>query len=96
MRALRGPFVTVAATFFLSELGDKTMLATVTLASQLEGRTGVWLGSTFGMVAADALAILVGQVLGRRLPSRAIKLGAAAIFLIFGGWLLAQATLGAA
>lgn len=89
-----GPFLTVTATFFLSELGDKTMLATVTLASQLQSAVGVWLGSTLGMVAADAAAILLGQRLGRRLPERAIKLTAAGIFLLVGLYTLAALGLG--
>ena len=36
------------------------------------------------MVAADALAIIVGQQLGARLPERAVKIGAAVIFVVFG------------
>ena len=79
-----GPLMTVAVTFFLAELGDKTMLATVTLASQLQSFIPVWLGSTLGMVVADALAILVGAVAGRKLPERAIKLGAAVVFIVSG------------
>jgi putative Ca2+/H+ antiporter (TMEM165/GDT1 family) len=86
-----GPFLTVAGTFFLSELGDKTMLATVTLATQREAFLGVWLGSTLGMVAADAVAIVVGSILGKRLPDRAIKLAAAATFFLFGALTLVQA-----
>ncbi|HEY0582586.1 MAG TPA: TMEM165/GDT1 family protein [Chloroflexota bacterium] len=85
-----GPFVSIAATFFLAELGDKTMLATITLGSQLNAFVPVWLGSTVGMVAADAVAIAVGRMLGKRLPERAIRLSAAVIFLIFGGWEIAQ------
>ncbi|WP_148572882.1 TMEM165/GDT1 family protein [Nocardioides caldifontis] len=73
----------VGTAFFLAELGDKTMLATVTLATQ-EGWFGTWVGSTLGMVLADALAIGVGAVLGRQLPEKAIKYGAAAAFAIFG------------
>ena len=76
--------------FFLAELGDKTMLATITLATQY-GWFGTWLGSTVGMVAADALAIVVGRQLGRHLPEKAIKYGAAALFAIFGIWLLVEA-----
>ena len=34
-----------------------------------------WLGSTIGMVAADALAIIVGRQLGSRLPERACASG---------------------
>jgi putative Ca2+/H+ antiporter (TMEM165/GDT1 family) len=71
------------------ELGDKTMLATITLATSNEA-IGTWLGSTAGMVAADALAIGVGAVLGARLPERAIKIFAAVAFLVFGAILIAE------
>ncbi|MDX6326845.1 MAG: Ca2+/H+ antiporter, family, partial [Nocardioidaceae bacterium] len=81
--------VAVGAAFFLAELGDKTMLATITLATR-EGWLGTWLGSTFGMVLADGLAIWVGAMLVRRLPERAIRYGAAAAFAIFGVLLIAQ------
>lgn len=82
-RGRRSAFVAVAIAFFLAELGDKTMLATITLATN-HGAVGTWLGSTLGMVAADALAIAVGAVLGRALPEKAIRLGASALFVIFG------------
>ncbi|GIG65001.1 TMEM165/GDT1 family protein [Phytomonospora endophytica] len=80
----------VSVAFFLAELGDKTMLATITLATT-HGWFGTWLGSTIGMVAADALAILVGRWLGKRLPERVIKFGAAALFALFGIWLAVEA-----
>jgi putative Ca2+/H+ antiporter (TMEM165/GDT1 family) len=80
----------VGGAFFLAELGDKTMLATITLATQ-HGWLGTWVGSTVGMVAADALAILVGRLLGRHLPEKVIRYGAAALFAIFGIWLIAEA-----
>ncbi|MCW2718720.1 TMEM165/GDT1 family protein [Pseudonocardia sp.] len=82
--------VAASVAFFLAELGDKTMLATITLATQY-GWFGVWLGSTLGMVAADALAIVVGRQLGKRMPERAVKLGAAALFFVFGVWLAVEA-----
>ncbi|GAA1735170.1 TMEM165/GDT1 family protein [Aeromicrobium alkaliterrae] len=72
----------VGLAFFLAELGDKTMLATITLAVDNDW-VGVWIGSTVGMVAADALAIVVGAVLGKKLPEKAIRYGAAAAFAIF-------------
>lgn len=79
----------VGVAFFLAELGDKTMLATITLATQ-EGWLGTWIGSTVGMVAADALAIGVGAVLGKHLPERAIKIGASLAFVVFGVLLIAD------
>ena len=89
-----GPFLTVAITFFLAELGDKTMLATITLASQQQAFVPVWLGSTLGMVAADGVAVLLGAVAGKSLPRRPIQIGAAAIFIGFGLWTLATTLLG--
>ena len=86
-----GPVVmTVGSAFVLAELGDKTMLATITLASQ-NGWAGTWLGATLGMVAAAALAIIVGRQLGKRLPERAVRYVAAALFAGFGVWLLVEA-----
>jgi putative Ca2+/H+ antiporter (TMEM165/GDT1 family) len=88
-RTSRSAVVAASGAFFLSELGDKTMLATITLATT-EGLLGVWLGSTLGMVTADALAILVGQQLGTRLPERAIRIGATVAFVVFGIVLLVE------
>jgi Ca2+/H+ antiporter, TMEM165/GDT1 family len=86
-----GPVVmTVGSAFLLAELGDKPMLATITLASQ-NGWAGTWLGATLGMVAAAALAIIVGRQLGKRLPERAVRYVAAALFAGFGVWLLVEA-----
>jgi putative Ca2+/H+ antiporter (TMEM165/GDT1 family) len=79
-----GAFFTVAATFFLAELGDKTMLVTVTLASQFQAFVPVWIGSTVGMVVADGVAIWIGRMAGKRLPERVIKYVAAAVFFLSG------------
>jgi len=48
------------------------MLATVTLATE-NGWFGTWIGSTVGMVAADALAIAAGAMLGKQLAEKAIE-----------------------
>jgi putative Ca2+/H+ antiporter (TMEM165/GDT1 family) len=88
-QSTKSVMLTVGVAFFLAELGDKTMLATVTLATN-NGLVGTWLGSTLGMVAADALAIVVGQQLGSRLPERVIKIGAAITFVVFGLILIAS------
>lgn len=89
-RSNRSAVIAASTAFFLAELGDKTMLATITLATQ-EGVLGTWIGSTLGMVAADALAIIVGKQLGVRLPERAIRYGAAVLFVVFGLWLIIDA-----
>lgn len=86
----RPAFIAAGVAFFVAELGDKTMLATVTLATRYEA-WGTWLGSTLGMVAADALAIGAGAVLGTRLPERTVRRIAAVSFVMFGGLLIVDA-----
>lgn len=79
----------IGSAFFLAEFGDKTMLAAMTLATT-EEPLGVWLGSTLGMVAANAVAVAIGAAIGTRLPERWIKLLAAGAFVIFGVLLIVQ------
>jgi len=88
-RRTRNAVAAASGAFFLAELGDKTMLATITLATN-HGVIGTWAGSTVGMVAADALAIVVGNALGARLPERAVRIGASVLFFVFGIVLLAS------
>ncbi|MGL5857124.1 MAG: TMEM165/GDT1 family protein [Angustibacter sp.] len=86
----RSVVITVGIAFFLAELGDKTMLATMTLATDYDP-WGTWIGSTLGMVVADALAIALGRTLGKRLPERAVRWSAAGSFFVFGVVLSVQA-----
>ena len=51
---------------------------------------GVWLGSTLGMVIADGLAILLGAVLGKKLPEKLITRISGVVFILFGIALLAS------
>ncbi|PSK92855.1 putative Ca2+/H+ antiporter (TMEM165/GDT1 family) [Murinocardiopsis flavida] len=87
-RSIRSGVITVATIFFVAELGDKTMLATITVGANHSGTPlawlAVWIGSTVGMVLADGIAIVLGRVLGKRLPERAISIGAAVLFFAVG------------
>ncbi len=79
------PFWVVVTTFFIAELGDKTMLSTVALATS-HSIIPVWIGSSLGMVVSDGLAIAVGRILGTKLPERTVKVGAALVFFGFGAF----------
>lgn len=82
-RPARGVVASVAVAVFVAELGDKTQLATATLASQ-GPPVLVWVGATLGIVAAGAVGVLVGRAVGARLPERATRIGSAALFAVFG------------
>ncbi|MCX7780926.1 MAG: TMEM165/GDT1 family protein [Negativicutes bacterium] len=78
------PFWTVAIAFFFAEMGDKTQLATIALAAKYNELLAVWLGTTAGMMVADGIGIIVGIVLGKSIPERAVKWFAALVFIAFG------------
>ena len=75
--------LTVASTFILSELGDKTMLATFALAAT-QGALPTWIGSTAGEVGANLVAVAVGRQVGHRLSARMVRIGSATLFAVAG------------
>lgn len=79
-----GPVLTVGIAFFLAEMGDKTQLATVSLAVKYRDMVSVLLGTTFAMVAADAIGIAGGILMRKHIPAKAIKWVSASIFILFG------------
>ena len=87
----------VTGAFLLAEIGDKTQLATLSLGARFDGSllssVGVWAGATVGMILANALAVMVGHVAGRRVPEKLMKRVSGALFVGFGIWTLAEAFL---
>ena len=79
-----GAVATVAIAFFIAEFGDKTQLATISLAAEYQNPVSVLLGTTLGMLVADGVGIVVGVVLCKRIPQRKIKWFSALIFVLFG------------
>jgi putative Ca2+/H+ antiporter (TMEM165/GDT1 family) len=79
-----GAFLTTVIAFFLAEMGDKTQLATVALGAQYANVFLVTVGSTLGMMASNALAIFFGERLLRRIPMKWVRVGASALFALFG------------
>ncbi|MBU0503712.1 MAG: TMEM165/GDT1 family protein [Candidatus Omnitrophota bacterium] len=79
-----GPILTVGIAFFLVEMGDKTQLATISLAVQYRNMFSVLMGTTLAMVIADAIGIIAGVVMKRHIPEQTIKWISAGIFVLFG------------
>ena len=75
---------TTFASIFVAELGDKTQLATLSLASGGSSRWVVFAGSALALVASAALAVLVGEALTRVVPPVWIKRGAGVLFIVLG------------
>ena len=78
------PVATVAIAFFLAEMGDKTQLATISLAVKYQSVISVLMGTTLGMVIADAIGIIAGVVMRKHLPERIIKWISTIVFVLFG------------
>ncbi len=79
-----GVIATVFVVFFVAELGDKTQLATLSLAVQYQNPISVLAGATLAMLVADGIGIVIGVVFCRRIPQRALKWLSATIFVLFG------------
>ena len=81
---------TTFAAVFLAELGDKTQLATMSLASANASRLTVFIASASALVASTALAVLVGELVSKAIPPVWIKRGAGALFVVIGALYLWQ------
>ena len=79
-----GPVVAVAIAFFLAEMGDKTQLATVSLAATYGNPAAVLIGTTTGMLIADGLGIIFGVVMNKKIPEKTLKWISASIFAVCG------------
>ncbi|MFO0996423.1 MAG: TMEM165/GDT1 family protein [Alphaproteobacteria bacterium] len=88
----RGAFLTALVSFFLTEIGDKTQIATIALAARFDDLVAVVAGTTLGMVAVNLPVIVLGSAFAERLPLRAIRIAAAAVFLALGLATLIQLT----
>ena len=80
-------FLTVAATVFLAELGDKTQLATMLFASDRDvSKWTVFAGASLALVATSALGVLAGGALANLISPRSLHLLAGAGFVAIGLW----------
>jgi len=82
----RGAFVATVIAFFLAEIGDKTQIATIVLAAKSPTLWPVVLGTTVGMLLANVPVVALGSRFAAKLPLKAARMAAAALFLALAAW----------
>lgn len=84
------PFIASFIAFFLAEIGDKTQLATIALASQYQALLWVTLGTTIGMLIANIPAVFLGEAFIAKIPVKRVRNLASIAFIGFGIYQLIQ------
>jgi len=77
-------FLTTFGVIFLAEMGDKTQLATMTMAAQSQRPWTVFFSSALALAAVSAIGVLVGSLLGDYIPLNWVKRVAALAFIVIG------------
>lgn len=90
--SVRFPVLSIAFTFMLAELGDKTQLATVALAADhMDAHMAVFLGGAFGLFLANLIGIFAGKLIFSHVSQNTVKVGSSYFFLLFGSITLFEA-----
>mgnify|MGYP003336007341 FL=1 len=79
-----GIFGATFITFFLAEMGDKTQIATVAMATHYTEPLMVVIGTTLGMLIADVPAVFAGDKFANKIPMKLVHSIAAAVFALLG------------
>lgn len=77
----------VVSTFvavFFAELGDKTQLSTMMLASSKKAPASVFVGSAVALVFSSLIGVFIGDTLYRVVPAHVIRIVAGGGFLVIG------------
>ena len=80
--------LTTFTAVFLAELGDKTQLATMSLAAGNKARWVVFAGAALALVTTSALGVLAGDVVARYVPIKWVHRAAAVLFVVLGVWMI--------
>ncbi len=80
----RNPYLAGFGFIFLMELGDKTQILTITLASIYAFPIEVWLGCFLALITVAWLGILFGAFIAYKVPKFYLKLISTSIFIFVG------------
>jgi len=82
-------FLTVFATIFVAEVGDKTQLATLLYAADVQAsKLTVFAASASALTLAAGLGVAAGAVLSRLVDPRWLETAAGLGFVAIGAWTL--------
>ncbi len=84
--------ITIFATVFIAELGDKTQLATLLFAADKEvGKLTVFFAASAALVVASAIGVLAGSLLSAYISERFLTYIAGIGFILIGVYTLYRA-----
>jgi len=84
--------LTVFATVFVAELGDKTQLATLLFAAEAKGKAlSVFVAASLALIATTALGVIAGGLLANSIDPRLLRRMAGIAFIGLGAWTLFRA-----
>ncbi len=83
-RGSYGVFMLTALAFFVAEMGDKTQILALALAAKYAALLQVVAGTTLGMMIVNIPTVLFADRATKWLPLRAVRMAAAAIYVVLG------------
>jgi len=87
----KNPYIAGFGFIFLMELGDKTQLLTISLASIYAAPFEVWLGAFLALVSVAWIGIFAGAAIAKKVPKFYLKVVAVSIFILVGVLVLISA-----
>src|SRR5262249_5439186 len=85
--------LTIFASVFIAELGDKTQIATMLFATNSRiGKGGVFFASAGALVVSTAIAVAAGELIGKVVAPTLLKTAAGVGFILVGVWTLISAS----
>ena len=84
--------LTVFATIFIAELGDKTQLATLLYAADKEvSKWTVFIGASLALILTSAIGVLAGSLVSQTISEKHLSYIAGIGFIAIGIWTMARA-----
>ena len=80
--------VTTFGLIFLAELGDKTQLAAIAMAAESQTPLAVFVGALAALALVTLLGVAIGGTLTRVIPAQYVRMGAGALFILVGAFML--------